>query len=708
MVTRGPCSAKADAAWAVLGSLSGDRVNAKNNASVTEQPWRCRKAGYRYFAAAGYVFQPLWGTCLPAMCAFSSQAELLHVSNLVLGKKVLQEQIHYVTPLAGFEQEVETPTPEPGWHAVSLTALCEGTMAGFPNEYYQTNEVALAFNEFRGNSRDYIEAAMTAISCFLENRHTNGHEEDEIDVTWFLPGSRSENFPVAPHIRIRAVPRNDPCSRWKLPFFDNGREVRRGLEVHISSSWRRYWFGPANIVQRWLRLAFERYTWNGISRNMICNLNLESTLRWVIPHDASRHATMIFRSGPCAMKVAQHLPELASHSLFFFANESIKWTDVYQKHKQCVLEVEGAYWSVTGSIANRLQPRRVIQNVTGFVCLPSRYEETERGPLEIIGAILPRASCDADGILEAIRLVLAFATGRYEELGVSRLVWEFRGGSRATQAASVFFVEHILKAREELEAETALNGKGLSAAVCIAGLARTLSKTEVHSSLLEFAASTKALGVDEVANFFVLDTQGRPISEFGGAFEVLPPAGLVVVNGTNWGQLPSCRAWKFCGPPCTDQFHKLSLCRGLIEIAESSRGKQFDWVLRLRPDMKFSAPVGPLYALDTAAVHAHHRPGLVDMEDHFALVPRNFVDAYFGIGNQCPSLRGPIDETCATSVTEETMYPECAFVFTFLQRGVRIATFPKIWELVRDATCTPETRMWVGLQRSDACGSTGN
>ena len=53
----------------------------------------------------------------------------------------------------------------------------------------------------------------------------------------------------------------------------------------------------------------------------------------------------------------------------------------------------------------------------------------------------------------------------------------------------------------------------------------------------------------------------------------------------------------------TLQFQKLRNCLHPVQASEQSRGKRFDWLVRIRPDTVWRAPVGALADFDAAAVH---------------------------------------------------------------------------------------------------------
>jgi len=188
------------------------------------------------------------------------------------------------------------------------------------------------------------------------------------------------------------------------------------------------------------------------------------------------------------------------------------------------------------------------ESLIAFVCLPSRYLVEDI--IESIGGIPPCSHCNSDGVAEAVPLLLAYHHGRYEDLSHAAMPMEvhFNFGERAASEYPKQLIHYhtlAVQDRRRLQAEEAIGVEGadsnvlLSAAVCVVGLARTLSSPEVFLSVAKHVTSVDALGA-EASLFFVLDTGGQPLSEFGEAFGHLPPTGLAVVNETSWGKPQSC------------------------------------------------------------------------------------------------------------------------------------------------------------------------
>ena len=67
----------------------------------------------------------------------------------------------------------------------------------------------------------------------------------------------------------------------------------------------------------------------------------------------------------------------------------------------------------------------------------------------------------------------------------------------------------------------------------------------------------------------------------------------------------------------------------------SRAGRQFDWLVRMRTDVWFLAPLPPLWSLNATQVHVPHGmvTRTVPMNDHFAIVPRHLASSYFDAAN---------------------------------------------------------------------------
>ena len=242
----------------------------------------------------------------------------------------------------------------------------------------------------------------------------------------------------------------------------------------------------------------------------------------------------------------------------------------------------------------------------------------------------------------------------------------------------------------------------LRAAVCIAGLARSLSMPRVYNSIA--ANVTRTLGA-ETQTFYVLDLQGRPLHDFGAAWRAVPPDHFAFYDeprGT-WSNLPKC----YWAP--ADNSHKLfakfHTCLHMITEAEIAQRIQFDWVLRLRPDMEWLAPIGNLRNFEASSVYILRRksyPNPSDTTDVFALVPRKHLYSYFG--TSCPTLsdvrrayKGQLCYGLSCNATDCYAISECVLQLRLAARSVPIVTFPPLMRVVREPYCRPnDTKCFAG------------
>jgi len=213
---------------------------------------------------------------------------------------------------------------------------------------------------------------------------------------------------------------------------------------------------------------------------------------------------------------------------------------------------------------------------------------------------------------------------------------------------------------------------------------------EVYRSISQNV--TKSLGA-AVSVFYALDLQQRPLCDFADAFRELPPTGMALVDGDGaaaWHKMPACT---YATTPCHKQLEKLRTCFSLIQTSEAATGTPFDWLVRLRPDMQWHAPVGFLHTFDKQSVHLVLRRGSSynDPHDNFALVPREFGKAYFQM--ECPSK----DEImfsgtkCVGNVTKHGKFvgvtSECFFKLGLARLQVPMHPFPPIYAFVREGKC---------------------
>ena len=248
----------------------------------------------------------------------------------------------------------------------------------------------------------------------------------------------------------------------------------------------------------------------------------------------------------------------------------------------------------------------------------------------------------------------------------------------------------------------------LRAAVCIAGLARSFHLPRVFESLAMATRSLKA----ETQLFYVLDLQGRPYEEFNDAFAALPPDGMVLYDesrGTGL-RLPQCQ-WATPGH-VHKLFEKLRSCFHLITAAEQEQHERFDWIVRLRPDFEWLAPIGNLREFDAEQLHiVRHWSSpwkFYDTTDFFALVPRPHLWAYFGIG--CPSQRSllaaKMENPCfglLCNATSCVAQAECVLQVRLQERNLPVESFPPVMRMAHEPRCHPGDRKclagWRNLAR---------
>lgn len=366
--------------------------------------------------------------------------------------------------------------------------------------------------------------------------------------------------------------------------------------------------------------------------------------------------------------------------------------------------------------------------MTVFLCVPSRFSvEIEINRL----GVPPEPHCNEPHVVsEALPLLLAYHTGQFEVIQGAGLPKCHRvdHGGRAPSAISLQLVAYhaLAVAQQQASASTvphataapqsggAAAGAGdgaadaghreasLTAAVCIVGRVRSLADPEVYLSI---AANVTGPTVGANASlFYVIDLGGRPLSDFEDVFRVLPPTALALVDGDNWGSPVLCKAYTLCGVACLFQFQKLRNCLHLVEAAERSRGYTFDWLVRIRPDTTWRAPIGYLSGFDARAIYMVMGPNRGDPEDNFALVPRAHAEVYFAIGEGCPTPWQTQRSQCAIPWYEGAhITPECALRTRLHRSNVPMASFPKIYQIKREAVCRPDDPRGCGQCSRGVC-----
>jgi len=232
-------------------------------------------------------------------------------------------------------------------------------------------------------------------------------------------------------------------------------------------------------------------------------------------------------------------------------------------------------------------------------------------------------------------------------------------------------------------------------AVCILGAARTLNRPEVFESIRENVTNSFGPGV-RVEHFHLWQLEaGRLAADFLPALSALPPAqactscGLPVVRRPN---LTACAT-----PSCAPQFADLERCWIAVKSFEQKRSMRFDWILRLRTDLKFHAPFGPIRRFDPQEVHlvflhrAFGKSRPLNYQDNVALVPRYLAAAYFNVRHEprmCErmKMRGR-RHTCRPFWSKTHIQCECIIDARLERLDVPVSrvSLPLIFEVTRDS-----------------------
>lgn len=705
----GPCAAAvASGGHQVHSALSGARLWVDTNKQMAVHASTCRRAGGWYFWAKSRS-QKLGG-CLPTKCTATTEADLLIAVEALLGISVESvfsftalEPVTTLGPVTNGDRQQRVPDEIGGhteWFSMSLPDLISRPL---PTRLATAGTLAITFREFRGSMQQYLHLTLSAAS-YMSSWGKQG-------ATLLIAGMTPWAVELVGMLKIRSVIGVPFCGavNWQSINLD----ATLGIELVVPPMWQL--LVPDDLPWQ----VRSNVDLGGSHLINVCRVSsLSVNLQWVVPHDALLAATVLAARGPCAAAVATALPELASASAFVASNETVPWPAVAAKALTCTERLEGAFWEfrLDGSDWPALRRASHFEQLGGpeaqlhaFVCAPSWFH-LDAGLWEFAG-VPAEETCTVEGVArEALPLLLAFHTGRFEYLGGLEPPhsYVYSGGRRAPRDThwqiSTYHAKAVSYRREREVLPIIIPKRRLSAAVCIVGMARTLSFPDVYQSIVENATGS-ALGAD-ASVFFVLDLEDRSIADFNNVFRAIPPAAVAVINGTSWGQLPACKSFDRCGPACVQQFHKLLTCLHLVKATEATRGQQFDWMIRLRPDAQWLAPVGDLDRLDTNGVHVVVRQsGIKDPEDNFALVPRQYADAYFGIGETCPSDDEVRSTRCIFPLRDGGhIYPECALKTRLEKMSVRLIPFPRIYRIRRNKGCQ-QTDPMLGLAKNARCGT---
>lgn len=749
----GPCQEAIVQRRSEFLAISGERASRRSSA-FDAQAQACGRAGHTYFAARGTGGRGALGLCLPAACVLANQRDLSFEARRLIGARIGR-----VFRYTSFESspnfqisdkhKATSENSAVGADPVGIELGGFWTQVRFqdlrnrpalPRLLPATETLVIVLRDFRGNNQDYLHAIHTVVS--MVTWHAAGVK------TFLVPGHQNFMFSVHPfHVHVLAGPPLCGKSTW----WEVKHAYARGLEILLPPLWRLL---SSSQLPRHLFHMMNTTAIGARYPGLACELGVEGHLRWTVPQYSLRAALALASRGRCAAAVAKRLPELSRASLLLLANATVPWQQVEQFAMTCAYKLEGAIWEFflrpeawPGVLDRILQESKMaggLATLTAFACLPSRYS------VEADFRLVPSESaCDAKAApREALPLIVSFHTGLYDTIEAApppdAQAIMVGAGERARIAMDAQLSAYHLRAvrqMREVQASsdqqrlksypTAQELRGatppsLSAAVCIAGRARSLADARVYASIAKNAVGMSGLGAD-TSIFFVLDTDGRSVGDFAEAFQRLPPAALAVLDAPiedspsasssssaatrrspAWGEPVSCKAWRNCGPACYMQFQKLGACRRLIEAAEASRGQRFDWLVRLRPDTSFVAPIGDLAWLDSSKVHmALTASG--EPDDNFALVPREFGDAYFAIGEAwCPDEAAESARSkCAIPWQGSHIYPECAIRTRLEYLGIRFAAFPRLYRIRRESICRPGDPRGCGQCTVGVCASTG-
>jgi len=417
----------------------------------------------------------------------------------------------------------------------------------------------------------------------------------------------------------------------------------------------------------------------------------------------------------CAAHVASRLPELSQESLLVLDHHvPLPWSELVAKLRRCVDGIEGAFWELRlgrgdwPALFDSLafdDAGNVGDDFHAFLCTPQASAGVQ-GEEQV--------SCSLKDVLtEALPLFLNFhlpsAAKAHSLAAPLGTVQTARGGNTWQEVQPLLNALHTATVTHATSSSIGRGGPRLRAAVCIAGLARSFAEPVVYESIAQNA--TGSLEAD-VSIFYVIDMQRRPFADFEETFRRLPPASIAFYDAeadvTAWERMAPC---ELLWTPCHKQFEKLHTCLRLIEAAEASSNSKFDWLVRLRPDVQWNAPIGGLSSFDNNTLHLTmrlSRPDTSDPLDMFALVPRQYAEAYFRIS--CPtagdvqhaecvgtSLRnsGPGADLLPEQANKSQLEPwhgatcECALKATFVRHGIQIQNFPPVYRIARENVCRP-------------------
>lgn len=272
--------------------------------------------------------------------------------------------------------------------------------------------------------------------------------------------------------------------------------------------------------------------------------------------------------------------------------------------------------------------------------------------LPVFGLCVPRQRCQDD----ISRLVIAplywyaraFGAQNYDHIAFGQLLYEkvLSKGFREPHFIApgkpelVYGTLHKERIYTNAIAErmALVETSHVSGVVCISGHLRTFDREEVHWSIRRNVL--ESLNFSEVRTVMVTEI-GSHVPEgethlnpwlnwldVAPGLDAIDPDVLVNIHIPVEGHPPGRTCPDKYPMSCNAQWRRLELCLTEIHALEAARGKQFDWVVRIRPDMLFPVPLGNIRVHDPSYVHLP-LGSWTDTHDTFALIPRRYADIYF-------------------------------------------------------------------------------
>ena len=166
-------------------------------------------------------------------------------------------------------------------------------------------------------------------------------------------------------------------------------------------------------------------------------------------------------------------------------------------------------------------------------------------------------------------------------------------------------------------------------AACVSGGVRSLTNPEVFLSLRDSLESTQT----NFKVFYVLDMNDAygsrgptAVDDLHQVLSELPATGfLEFAQPEHLRRQPDCLEDQWNCPLIGMQ---LDACTQQIEHYELVQGLEFQWILRVRPDMAHHNQVGPIWRYDPNFVHMPACRKWACCNDKFAVIPRRFWQVY--------------------------------------------------------------------------------